>query len=98
MPRPKFLGSLSDVHSQKRRGAASAAGKERESQFSLARPPPARGQLSEDERMVRDAAESYCQEKLMPRIIEANRHERFDREIISELGELGFLGATLPED
>jgi glutaryl-CoA dehydrogenase len=56
------------------------------------------GQLSEDERMVRDAAESYCQEKLMPRILEANRHERFDREIISELGELGFLGATLPEE
>ena len=55
-------------------------------------------QLSEEERMVRDAARAYCQEKLMPRVLEANRHETFDREIFNELGELGFLGATLPED
>jgi glutaryl-CoA dehydrogenase len=55
-------------------------------------------QLSEDERMVRDAARDYCQDKLMPRILEANRHERFDREIMTEMGALGFLGATLPED
>jgi len=54
-------------------------------------------QLSEDERMVRDAARDYCQEKLMPRILLANREERFDREIMNEMGELGFLGATLPE-
>ena len=39
-------------------------------------------QLSEDERMVREAASSYCQDKLMPRILEANRHERFDRAMI----------------
>jgi glutaryl-CoA dehydrogenase len=51
--------------------------------------------LTEEERMVRDSAHSYCQEKLMPRIIEANRHERFDREIMTEMGALGFLGATL---
>jgi glutaryl-CoA dehydrogenase len=55
-------------------------------------------QLSEDERMVRDAARTYCQDKLMPRILEANRHERFDRKIMAEMGALGFLGATLPED
>ncbi len=55
-------------------------------------------QLTEDERMVRDAAREYCQDKLMPRILEANRHERFDREIMTEMGALGFLGATLPED
>ena len=55
-------------------------------------------QLSEEERMVRDAAHEYCQEKLFPRVLEANRHEKFDREIMNELGELGFLGATLPED
>jgi glutaryl-CoA dehydrogenase len=52
-------------------------------------------QLSEDERMVRDTARSYCQEKLMPRVLEANRHERFDREIFPELGELGLLGSTI---
>ena len=55
-------------------------------------------QLSEDERMVRDAAHEYCQDKLMPRILLANREERFDREIMNEMGALGFLGATLPED
>ncbi|WP_286830558.1 MULTISPECIES: acyl-CoA dehydrogenase [Kordiimonas] len=55
-------------------------------------------QLTEDERMMRDAARAYCQDKLMPRILEANRHERFDREIMSELGEMGLLGATLPEE
>ena len=54
--------------------------------------------LSEDERMVRDTARDYAQDKLMPRILEANRHERFDREIINELGELGLLGATLPTE
>jgi glutaryl-CoA dehydrogenase len=54
--------------------------------------------LSEEERMMRDSARQYCQDKLMPRILEANRHERFDREIMTELGELGLLGATLPEE
>jgi glutaryl-CoA dehydrogenase len=51
--------------------------------------------LTEEERMVRDSARAYCQEKLMPRILAANRHERFDREIINEMGALGFLGATI---
>src|SRR5438105_8407426 len=51
--------------------------------------------LSEEERMVRDSAREYCQEKLLPRVIEANRHERFDREIMNEMGALGFLGATI---
>ena len=54
--------------------------------------------LSEDERMVRDMARAYSQEKLLPRIIEANRNETFDREIMNEFGELGMLGSTLPED
>jgi glutaryl-CoA dehydrogenase len=52
-------------------------------------------QLSEDERLVRDTARQYAQEKLMPRVLEANRHERFDREIMNELGELGLLGSTI---
>ncbi len=53
------------------------------------------GQLSEDERAIRSMAHAYCQEKLMPRVLAANRHEIFDREIMYEFGELGFLGATL---
>lgn len=55
-------------------------------------------QLTEDERMIHDAAHQYCRDNLMPRILEANRHENFDRAIMQEMGELGFLGATLPEE
>ena len=54
-------------------------------------------QLTEDERMVRDSARAYCQEQLLPRVTEANRHEIFHREIMTEMGALGFLGSTLPE-
>ena len=52
-------------------------------------------QLTEEERAIRDAAREYCQDKLFPRVIEANRHEKFHREIMNEMGEMGFLGATL---
>ena len=52
-------------------------------------------QLTDDERMVRDSARAYCQDKLMPRVLEANRHEKFDRAVISEMGALGFLGPTI---
>ncbi|OZG72367.1 acyl-CoA dehydrogenase [Hahella sp. CCB-MM4] len=55
-------------------------------------------QLTDDERMIRDTARDYAQEKLMPRILEANRKEIFHREIMNELGELGLLGCTLPEE
>jgi glutaryl-CoA dehydrogenase len=53
-------------------------------------------QLSEEERMIRDSARAYAQDKLMPRILMANRKETFDREIMNEMGALGFLGSTLP--
>lgn len=55
-------------------------------------------QLSEDERMVRDTARAYAREKLLPRVLEATRAEHFHREIMTELGELGMLGSTLPEE
>ncbi|MFC5473273.1 acyl-CoA dehydrogenase [Paraherbaspirillum soli] len=54
-------------------------------------------QLTEDERMVRSAAAAYCQDKLQPRVLEAFRHERTDPAIFREMGELGLLGATIPE-
>jgi glutaryl-CoA dehydrogenase len=53
------------------------------------------GQLTDDERLMRDTARDYCQERLMPRILEANRHETFDRAILNEMGALGFLGSTI---
>ncbi|SDJ64018.1 acyl-CoA dehydrogenase [Billgrantia gudaonensis] len=52
-------------------------------------------QLSEEERMVHQTAQDYSQEKLLPRVLEANRHEIFHREIMNEMGELGLLGATI---
>lgn len=51
--------------------------------------------LADEERMVRDSAQAYCQDKLMPRVLEANRHEIFDREIMHEMGAQGLLGATI---
>ncbi|MEZ7980826.1 MAG: acyl-CoA dehydrogenase [Myxococcota bacterium] len=53
-------------------------------------------QLTDEERLIRDSARDYAQDKLMPRVLTASREERFDREIMDEMGALGFLGATLP--
>lgn len=52
-------------------------------------------QLTEEERAVRASAEAYAQEKLLPRIVLSNRHERYDREIMNEMGEAGLLGCTI---
>jgi glutaryl-CoA dehydrogenase len=69
-----------------------------QNQFQWGDPFLLNDQLSGEERMVRDAARQYCQDKLMPRVLEANRHEKFDRDIFNEMGEMGFLGSTLPEE
>ena len=55
-------------------------------------------QLTDEERMVRDTAEAYAQESLQPRVTEAYLDEHFDREILREMGNLGLLGATIPEE
>ncbi|MBI3165575.1 MAG: acyl-CoA dehydrogenase [Chloroflexi bacterium] len=55
-------------------------------------------QLTDEERMIRDTARKYCQDKLMPRVLEANRKEIFHREIMDEMGAMGLLGSTLPEE
>ena len=54
--------------------------------------------LTEEERMIRDTAAAYCEDKLLPRIVQANRNEVFNREIMNEMGELGLLGSTIPEE
>ncbi len=51
--------------------------------------------LTEEERLIQDSVRSYCEDKLMPRIIEANRNEIFHREVLTEMGELGMLGPTI---
>ena len=54
-------------------------------------------QLSDEERLIRDSARGFADDRLLPGVVEANRHERFDRGIMNEMGAAGFLGATLPE-
>jgi glutaryl-CoA dehydrogenase len=68
---------------------------EAEGRFSWEDPLRLEDQLEDDEKHIRDVARAYAQDKLMPRILEANRHEHFDRSILNEMGELGFLGSTL---
>ena len=72
-----------------------AAQKSREAQFDWQDPLRFEDELSEDERMIRDAARAYAQDKLMPRIKLAFRNETFDVAVLREMGELGFLGSTL---
>lgn len=66
--------------------------------FDWADPFDLNGQLTEDERLVRDTARDYAQEKLLPRVTSAYLDERFDREIMNEMGELGLLGPTIPAE
>ena len=65
--------------------------------FNWADPLLLDAQLTEEERMVREAAAAYCQDRLAPRVLEAFRHERTDEAIFREMGELGLLGPTIPE-
>jgi glutaryl-CoA dehydrogenase len=66
--------------------------------FDWADPFALDAQLSDEERLVRDTAESYAQEQLQPRVTDAFLEENFDREIMREMGELGLLGATIPTE
>ena len=66
--------------------------------FDWADPFDLNSQLTEDERLVRDTARDYAQEKLLPRVTSAYLDERFDREIMNEMGELGLLGPTIPSE
>jgi glutaryl-CoA dehydrogenase len=66
--------------------------------FDWADPFDLEHQLSDEERMVRDTAESYAQDALLPRVTKAYLEEQFDREILREMGDLGLLGATIPQE
>jgi glutaryl-CoA dehydrogenase len=69
----------------------------RKAQFHWDDPLLLNEQLLDEERMVRDAAAAYCQDKLLPRVLEAFRHETTDAAIFREMGALGLLGPTIPE-
>ncbi|MEC8939890.1 MAG: acyl-CoA dehydrogenase [SAR324 cluster bacterium] len=66
--------------------------------FEWADPMQLNSQLSQEEHLIRDTARDFSQDKLMPRVLDANRNEFFDREIMNEFGEFGFLGSTIPEE
>jgi glutaryl-CoA dehydrogenase len=70
----------------------------KEAAFNWEDPLDLEGELSEEERMVRDSARGYAQDKLFPRVLSAYRDERYDPEIVREMGELGLLGPTIPDD
>ena len=70
----------------------------KDADFNWEDPLDLESQLTEEERMVRDSAKAYAQEKLFPGILKAYRNETFDREIMREMGALGLLGATIPEE
>ncbi|MDQ0509811.1 acyl-CoA dehydrogenase [Ancylobacter amanitiformis] len=79
-------------------GTAPAARSSGRAVFDWADPLDFEAQLTEEERLVRDTARDYAQERLLPRVASAYLEERFDREIMSEMGELGLLGPTIPEE
>lgn len=54
-----------------------------------------RDQLTDEEQMITDSARQFCKKELMPGIIKANRHEHFDRNIMRQMGDMGFLGVTM---
>src|SRR3954464_12565190 len=70
----------------------------KDADFNWEDPLDLEGELTQEERMVRDTARSYAQEKLFPRVLKAYREESFDREIMREMGALGLIGATIPEE
>jgi glutaryl-CoA dehydrogenase len=77
---------------------AQPAAPAKEEAFNWEDPLDLEGELSEEERMVRDTARNYAQDKLFPQIIKAYREERFDRSVISQMGALGLLGPTIPPE
>jgi len=80
------------------RGTRKTGAPDRKALFQWDDPFRLEDQLGEDERMIRDTAHAYAQERLMPRVVEAFREERTDRAIFDEMGELGLLGITIPEE
>ena len=90
----KNFASLGHTFSMKHKSTQaeelSESRKSTKASFDFSDPLDLRSQLTEDERLIMDTSRSFCQSNLMPRVLTANREERFDREIMNEFGELGF--------
>ena len=80
--------------SKDKAGQGGAKGGER-ARFEWADPLRLQEQLDEVELGVQQSAHDYCQQRLLPRVVEATRHEHFDREIMREMGKIGLLGSTI---
>jgi glutaryl-CoA dehydrogenase len=89
---------MSQAASKAVKTPAASAGHVKEAPFVWEDPLDLEGELTEEERMVRDTARGYAEEKLAPRVLSAFREERFDRDTMSEMGALGLLGPTIPEE
>jgi glutaryl-CoA dehydrogenase len=93
-PAPAFC-EAGDLAATPRTPMSRPAPHDKPAPFDWADPLLFEDELGEEERLVRDSARAYCQEQLMPRVLSANREERFDREIMTEMGALGLLGSTI---
>src|SRR6476469_3735807 len=89
---------MSSVASSEHKSSSKPAQVLKDSDFNWEDPLNLDGDLTEDERMVRDSARAFCQDKLMPRVRLAWREERVDKELLPEMGALGLLGPTIPEE
>src|SRR5215475_5144949 len=85
-------------HAPKGAGQHDKTASAKDAAFNWEDPLDLESELTEEERMVRDTARGYAQDKLFPKVIEANRNEHFDRNVVTEMGELGLLGPTIPEE
>jgi len=94
MGRPAF-SSVKFQSTLAQPSVAPVAAKVEKAVFDWRDPLNLESQLTEDERLIRDSFRAYCQEKLMPRVMHANRHEVFHKEIMREMGDLGVLGPTI---
>ena len=89
---------MSSVASPEHKSSSKPAQVLKDSDFNWEDPLNLDGDLTEDERMVRDSARAFCQDKLMPRVRLAWREEKVDKELLPMMGELGLLGPTIPEE
>jgi glutaryl-CoA dehydrogenase len=92
------MSQVAEKTGQKAEKHESKATAIKDAAFNWEDPLDLEGELSEEERMVRDTARDYAQEKLFPRVIAAYRDEKYDPAIVKEMGELGLLGPTIPEE
>ena len=90
-----FITPLTKTTVKRCLSSTSSTAKEQFADFQWEDPLNLRSLLTEEEQMVSDTAESYCQENLMPRVLDNNRNETFDRSIFNEMGSLGLLGPTI---